>query len=313
MCTLTHLTILRPVQVIAIFGPTGVGKTGVAIALAERLRADGEDPLAVSADAMQVYDGMPILSGAAGAEERARLEHRLLGVVPIGETFSAGAYARLAHAEIDAALAAGRRPLVVGGTGLYLRAALAELDLRPPAPRTRARRQTQLHDHGPAALHADLARLAPAAAAGIEPADGRRLVRALELLDSGAQPPPPAGGDSQLWTRETRHPTLLAGLVMERDALRTRIDARVDAMVAAGAREEVARADAAGASATARKALGFEELMAGDVEAMKARTRRYAKRQLTWMRKLPDMRALDVTGRDPADVAAELHGMIRDA
>jgi tRNA dimethylallyltransferase len=99
---------------------------------------------------------------------------------------------------------------------------------------------------------------------------------------------------------------------MERDALRARIDARVEAMVAAGAREEVARADAAGASATARKALGFEELLAGDVEAMKARTRRYAKRQLTWMRKLPGVRAVDVTGRDPQDVAAELHGMIRE-
>jgi tRNA dimethylallyltransferase len=311
MCTLTRLTILRAVHVIAIFGPTGVGKTAVAIALAERLRADGEDPVAVSADAMQVYDGLPILSGAASAGEQARLEHRLLGVVPIGATFSAGAYARLAHAEIDAALAAGRRPLVVGGTGLYLRAALAELDLRPPAPRARARRQSQLHEQGPAALHAELARLAPSAAAGIEPADGRRLVRALELLDAGAQPLPPAGGDSQLWTADTRHPTLLAGLVMERDALRARIDARVEAMVAAGAREEVARAEAAGASATARKALGFEELLAGDVEAMKARTRRYAKRQLTWMRKLPGVRAVDVTGRDPRDVAAELHGMIR--
>src|SRR3954453_2150681 len=116
-------------QVTAIFGPTGVGKTGVAIALAERLRAHGEDPVAISADAMQVYAGLEILSGAASPAERARLEHRLLGVVPIAETFSAGAYPRLAHAEIDAALAAGRRPLVVGGTGLYLRAALAALDL----------------------------------------------------------------------------------------------------------------------------------------------------------------------------------------
>src|SRR4051794_21528665 len=262
-------------QVIAIFGPTGVGKTGVAIALAERLRTRGEDPVAISADAMQVYAGLEILSGAANREERARLEHRLLGVVPIAETFSAGAYARLAHAEIDAALAAGRRPLVVGGTGLYLRAALAALDLRPPAPRARARRQSQLHAQGPAALHAELTGRAPATPASIEAADGRRLVRALELLDAGAQPPPPAGGASQLWTTETRHPTLLAGLVIEREALRGRIDARVEAMVAAGAHEEVVRADAAGASVTARKALGFEELLAGDVEAMKARTRRY--------------------------------------
>src|SRR4051812_49818448 len=145
MWTLTRLTILprveRAVRVIAIFGPTGVGKTEVAIALAERLRADGEDPVAVSADAMQVYAGLPILTGAATSEQQRQLEHRLLGVVPVSEPFSAGAYARLAHAEVDAALHAGRRPIVVGGTGLYPRAALAELDLRPPVPEGRARWQ----------------------------------------------------------------------------------------------------------------------------------------------------------------------------
>jgi tRNA dimethylallyltransferase len=312
MCTLTHLTILRGMRVIAIFGPTGVGKTEVAIALAERLRADGEDPVAVSADAMQVYDGLPILSGAATAEQQARLEHRLVGVVSVTESFSVGAYAALAHAEIDAALAAGRRPLVVGGTGLYLRAALAALDLRPPAPAARARRQAQLTAYGPEAMHAELSRRAPAIAAGIAPADGKRLVRTLELLDSGVEPPPAAGDDSQLWTSDTRRPTLLGGLVMERDALSERIDRRVDAMVAAGAAEEVADAERRGASSTARKALGFEDLLVGDVEAMKSRTRRYAKRQLTWMRKLREIHTLDVTGREAEDVAAELHGMIRD-
>jgi tRNA dimethylallyltransferase len=305
MWTLTRLTILRAVRVIAIFGPTGVGKTEVAIGLAERLRGDGEDPVAVSADAMQVYAGLPILTGAATIEQQRQLEHRLLGVVPVSEPFSAGAYARLAHAEIDAALHAGRRPIVVGGTGLYLRAALAELDLRPPVPEGRARWQARLQAEGPDALHAELARRAPDLAAGIAPADGKRLVRTLELLDAGEAPP----GGNQLWTTDTRHPTLLAGLVMDRAVLAERIGERVDRMVAHGARAEVERA-AATASPTARKALGFEELLAGDVEAMKARTRRYAKRQLTWMRKLPDVRTLDVTGRDPADVAAELHGMI---
>src|SRR4051794_6123828 len=166
MCTLTRLTILplveRPPRVIAIFGPTGVGKTEVAIALAERLRAAGEKPVAISADALQVYEGLPILTGAATPAEQRRLEHRLLAFMPLAEPFSAGAYARRAHAEIDAALAAGRRPIVVGGTGLYLRAALAELDLRPPPrPGTRERLQAALEADGPAALHARLAERAP--------------------------------------------------------------------------------------------------------------------------------------------------------
>jgi tRNA dimethylallyltransferase len=297
--------------VIAIFGPTGVGKTEVAIALAERLRGEGEDPVAISADALQVYAGLGILTGAAGAPEQARLEHRLVGFLPVTETFSAGAYAERAHAEIDAALAAGRRPIVVGGTGLYLRAALADLDLRPPpADGVRERWHAALTARGPGALHALLNERSPTAAAGVSPSDGRRIVRALELLEGGVEPPPAAGGDSQLWTTDTRHPTLLAGLVMGRDALRARIDERVDAMVAAGAIDEVVRAAAAGASPTARQALGFEDLLARDAEGMKIRTHRYAKRQLTWMRKLPGVRTIDVTGREPQDVAAELHGMI---
>jgi tRNA dimethylallyltransferase len=290
------------VDVLAIFGPTGVGKTAVALATAELLREQGEDPVAVSCDAIQIYRGLETLSGVATPAERAKLEHRLVGFVdPAGE-FSAGRFATLAHAEIDGLLAEGRQPIVVGGTGLYLRAALADLDLRPPVP---GRAEWQARWDRGEDLHAELAGRAPELAAGIAPADGKRLIRTLELLDAGE--PPPGGG--QLWTTDTRHPTLLAGLVMDRAALAERIDERVDAMIAAGAAEEV-RAAADTASPTARKALGFEELLAGDVEAMKARTRRYAKRQLTWMRKLPDVRTLDVTGRDPADVAAELHGMI---
>jgi tRNA dimethylallyltransferase len=299
--------------VVAIFGPTGVGKSDVALALAERLRAGGEDPVAVSADALQVYAGLETLTGAPTAAERARLEHRLVGFVPVDQTCSAGAYARRAHAEIDALLAAGRRPLVVGGTGLYLRAALAELDLRPPPdPAVRARWTRELAARGPAALHAELAARAPGAAAGVAPTDSQRIVRALELAEAGATPPPaPGDAASRLWTRDTRHPTLLAGLTMDRAALGARIDARVDAMVAAGAIDEVRAAAAAGASPTARRALGFEELLHGDVDAMKVRTRRYAKRQLTWMRKLPGVRVLDVTGREPADVAEELHAALR--
>jgi tRNA dimethylallyltransferase len=291
-------------DVIALFGPTGVGKTEVALALAARLRELGERPVAISADALQVYDGLQTLTGAATASQRAQLEHRLLGVVPVHETFSAGRFAQLAHAEIDQALRDRMRPLVVGGTGLYLRAALTTLSLQPPADRhARERWRQRMHELGPETLHAQLAHDAPWAAEAIAPTDRQRIVRALELQEIGQLQP--RGSDSELWTTTTRHPTLLAGLVMDRATLYERIDARVDAMVAAGAGDEV-RAVAAAASETARRALGFEQLLDGDVEQMKRRTRQYARRQLTWMRKLPEIEVIDVTGREAGDVAAEL-------
>jgi tRNA dimethylallyltransferase len=194
---------------------------------------------------------------------------------------------------------------VVGGTGLYLRAALTELRLRPPpAEGVRERWMVELERHGPQALHARLAALAPWAAQEIDPNDRQRVVRALELLEAGELDPP--DGPSQLWSEEMRHSTLLVGLTIEREALYGAIDARVDAMVAAGVGQEVRRAHAAGASQTAHRALGFDELLAGDVEAMKRRTRNYAKRQLTWMRKLAGVQTIDVTGRDADSVAREI-------
>lgn len=290
---------------LALFGPTGVGKTEVAIALAERIRARGGRPVAVCADALQVYRGLEILTGVPDAAQRARLEHRLVCFVPIDARFSVAEYAQLAHDEIDALLAQRADPIVVGGTGLYLRAALAELALRPPPPPgLRERWQAELDQRGPEALHAQLARAAPWAAQTIDRRDRHRIVRALELHEQGALHPP--SHDSQLWTRETRHPTRLVGLVRDRDELYARIEARVDAMVAAGAVDEVRRAHDAGASPTARVALGFRELLAGDIDAMKRRTRNYARRQLTWMRKLPDVQIVDLTGQTPEQVAKRL-------
>jgi tRNA dimethylallyltransferase len=295
-------------SVLALFGPTGVGKTELAIAVADRLRARGERPVAVSADALQVYRGLEIVSGAASAADQARLEHRLISIVPVTERFSVAQYAELAHAEIDALLAEGARPIVVGGTGLYLRAALAELDLRPPPPPgVREALMEDAAERGTEALHADLASKAPAVAAVIDPRDRHRVVRALELDAQGALDDEPRA-DNQLWTQDTRRPTRLVALTMDRDELHERISQRVDAMVAAGAVAEVRAADAAGASATARKALGFEELLRDDVDAMKVRTRQYARRQLTWLRKLRGVERVDITGRDAEDVAAELVG-----
>jgi tRNA dimethylallyltransferase len=242
-------------HVVGLFGPTGVGKTGVAIALAEELRERGEDPVAISCDALQVYEGLGVLTGVATAEERAKLEHRLVAFVPLTQPFSVGDYMRFAHAEIDAALEAGRRPVVVGGTGLYLRAAVAELSLEKA---------------------------------------------------------PPEAEDSELWSPETRLPTTIFGLDMDRPVLYERIDARAEAIVAGGAEEEVRRAEALGPSRTARKALGFDELLSGDLERMKKRSRNYARRQLTWMRKIPNLQAIDRTGLDDAAIAAEIAAHLDD-
>ena len=288
-------------EILAIFGPTAVGKTGVAIEVAELLRERGEDPVAVSCDAIQVYEGLEILSGAASAEERRRLEHRLLGFVPNDGEFSAGRYAALSHAEIDQLLADERRPIVVGGTGLYLRAALAELELRPPVPaEVRAEVEAEITERGPEALHAELA---PEVASGVHPNDRKRIARLTELTRLGIAP---HGSSEGLWTGELRRPARLIGITVDRDELDRRIETRVAAMIEAGAEGEVRRADAAGASRTARAAIGFEELLRGDVEAMAAAQRRFARRQLTWMRRMPGVDLLDRTGRDDAQVAARI-------
>jgi tRNA dimethylallyltransferase len=300
-------------RVLALFGPTAVGKTGVAIAVAERLRERGEDPVAVNCDSIQVYRGLEILSGAASAAEQQRLEHRLLSFVDPAEEFSAGRYAETAHAEIDSLLADGRRPIVVGGTGLYLRAALSNLDLRPPVPQEiRDQVEREIADRGPAALHEELA---PGLAQTVEPNDRKRIARLTELARAGIEAAPDS---ERLWTAQLRHPTLLVGLTTGREELARRIDARVDAMVAAGAAEEVRTAAEAGPSRTARAALGFEQLLADldgspsvqTIDAIKASHRSYARRQLTWMRRMEGVTLIDRTNQDAEQVAAEIVGLL---
>jgi tRNA dimethylallyltransferase len=296
----------KPVS-IALFGPTAVGKTAVAIELASLLRGRGEDPVAISADSMQVYEGLGTLSGAATLEEQQRLEHRLIGFVPVSQSFSVGEYMPLAHAEIDAALEAGRRPIVVGGTGLYLRAALTELNLRPPPdPEIRAAIQKRIDEEGPEPLRAEILERAPGARIAV--GDRNRIVRYLELVEAGVDPDP---GDAQLWAEDTRHPSVLVGLVMDRGELDKRINRRMTA-IAETAIDEVRAADAAGASPTARKAHGFEDLLRGDVDGMTLKARQLARRQLTWMRKLPGVHAIDATGKEPRAVAAEVARLLEE-
>jgi tRNA dimethylallyltransferase len=299
-----------PSVLVAIFGPTAVGKTEIAVELAGMLRARGEQPVAVSADAFQLYEGLDALTAKPGNEELNRLEHRLISFVPVNEPYSVAQFAERAHAEIDSLLDERRWPIVVGGTGLYLRAALTELDLKPPPkPGLREEVERELAELGLKALHAQLP---TETAATVHPSDRKRIVRALELERMGEQLHP---GSDQLWSESLRRPAALFGIVMDRDALAGRIETRVDAMLAAGALEEVEHALEQGASRTARKMIGFKELeaiLAGDIDRDEAgeliarRHRQYVKRQLTWMRKLAGVELIDRTGAAAREVAASM-------
>jgi tRNA dimethylallyltransferase len=250
---------------------------------------------------MQVYRGLEILSGAASHAEQELLEHRLLGIVDVDDEFSAGRFARLAHEEIDSLHEQRRRPILVGGTGLYMRAALADLDLRPPVPsEVRGAVEADIAARGPEALHGELPQ---ELASGVHPNDRKRIARLTELSRIGIAAHPSA---ERMWSETARVPTTIVGITIDRDELRERIEQRVDDMVRLGVIEEVRSADIAGASRTARAAIGFEELLDDDVEAMKRAQWRYARRQLTWMRRMDDVEQIDRSGRSNAEVAAEV-------
>ena len=292
---------------VAIFGPTAVGKTGIAVELARLLRERGEEPVAVSADAFQVYEGLDELVAKPSPGELELLEHRLVSSVPIEHEFSVAEFAERAHAEVDALVESGRRPILVGGTGLYLRAALTDLDLKPaPEPSLREDIERELERSGPESLHA---RLPATVAATVSPRDRKRIVRALELELMGERA---HERSSQLWSHELRRPAGLFGIVMDRELVAERIDERVGRMLGGGALEEVERACERGASRTARKAIGFAEIEAhlrGDAtleqvrERIVRRQRQYAKRQLTWMRKLAGVELLDRSELDDGQTA----------
>ena len=280
--------------VLALFGPTASGKSAVAEALTERVAAE-----IVSADAMQAYRGLPILTNQP---ERPT---RLVGIWPLDREGSVGEYQRLAHAAIDEILAAGRTPVVAGGTGLYLRAALAELDL-PPAPPPGARERWELlyDEAGAEAAHAALAERDPAAAALVHPNDRRRVVRALELVEAGSSLAPER---SRLWTDDTRRPTLVFGLEVPTEILERRIEERAREMVDRGVQDEAARALAGPLSPTARKVIGLEEFAtlasAEAIEAVALRTRQYAAYQRKWLRRIPGV--VSVRADRPPDAVAD--------
>jgi tRNA dimethylallyltransferase len=289
------------VTVIGIYGPTASGKSPIAEAVANRIPAE-----LLSADAMQVYRDLPILTNQSPQGSR------LAGIWPLEHEASVGEYAALAHSAIDEILAAGRTPVVVGGTGLYLRAALAELKL-PPAPAPGAReRWARLYDReGGQAAHARLARLDPAAAVAVHPNDRRRVVRALELAEMGESLVPER---DRLWAGETRHPTLVVGLLVPKAVLDRRIEERTRAMFDAGVQDEVRRALAGPISATARKTIGIDEVATlpreEAIAALVVRTRRYAAYQRKWMRRVPGLVIVDAD-RPPGEVADEIVTLAR--
>ena len=283
-------------MVIAIFGPTASGKSAVAEAIADTVPAE-----IVSADSMQVYYGLPILTNQP---ERPTA---LVGIWPLDHEGTVAEYQRLAHEAVDGALAQGRTPIVVGGTGLYFRVALADLEL-PPAPPPGAReRWERLYDrNGPEQAHAALAERDPEAAQAVHPNDRRRVVRALELCDAGGSLAPPR---DRLWSEETRHPTLIFGLDVPKDALEERIRERTEAMFASGVEKEVARALGAPISRTASQIIGLREVaeLPRDeaVAAIALRTRRYAAYQRKWMRRIPGIQTVS-PDRPAQETAAEL-------
>jgi tRNA dimethylallyltransferase len=282
--------------VLALYGPTASGKSAVAEAIADEIPAE-----IVSADSMQVYRGLPILTNQPARPTR------LVAIWELDHEGSVAEYARCAHSTIDAILAGGGTPVVVGGTGLYLRAALAELEL-PPAPEPGVRAHwSRIYDRlGPEAAHALLADRDPAAAGVLHPNDRRRVVRALELADIGSSLRPPR---DRLWTEETRHPTLIVGLDVPRDELLRRIEQRTQEMLRRGAAAEARAALRMPVSSTADKVIGLREAaqLAPDeaAAAITLRTRQYAAYQRKWMRRIPGL--VSVRGdRPPRETAREI-------
>jgi tRNA dimethylallyltransferase len=280
--------------ILALYGPTASGKSAVAGALLERI--DGE---VVSADSAALYSDLPILTAAPDYPAR------LVGIFPLEHEVSVGEYQALAHAAIDDILAAGRTPIVVGGTGLYLRAALGTLEFPPPPEPGARERWAEAYDRlGPGGAHDLLAAQDADAAARVHPNDRRRVVRALELAEMGAS----LAGDD-LWSGELRRPALVFSLELVPGRLENRIRARGKRMLAEGAGEEARDAWSQPLSATARKVLGLEEfatLPRGEaVEAVVTASRRLARYQRKWIRRLPNVITLD--GRQsPEELADEI-------
>ena len=300
---------VRPPPLLVVCGPTGVGKTQVAVHLAARI-----DIEVVSADSRQVYRGMDVATGKPTAAERAAVSHHLVDLVEPSERYHAARFRREALACIDAVRGRGKLPVIVGGTGLYVRALLRGLDPAPPAdPALRAHLEAMAADAGVPALHKQLASLDREVAGRLHPNDRVRIIRAIEKHESGGGSSS-AGGSWSSGVSPWR--VLLIGLSQERAVLNRRLEERAHAMLSGGMMDEVRRLLEAGYDETApgMAGIGYRQFLevarrrlteAQALGLMVRDTRRYAKRQMTWFAREPGIRWLDVDETGGPEGAAE--------
>jgi tRNA dimethylallyltransferase len=294
-------------HVIAVIGATATGKSGLAVALARVLGGE-----VVNADSMQLYQGMDIGTAKEPVAARQGVPHHLLDIWPVTRTANVADYQKLARAAIDDIIGRGRIPVLVGGSGLYIRAALDDLDFPRTDGVTRSRLETELAGVGAAVLHARLAQLDPAAAGAILPTNGRRIVRALEVIEITGRP-----FTASMPTYDQGRPAVQLGLTLPRPQLDERIAARVDRMWQAGFEAEVQALEHWGLrdGKTASRALGYQQMLrhlddeltlteARD-ETVKA-TRRFARRQESWFRRDPRVHWLDASQPAPTLLAEAL-------
>lgn len=298
-------------RVVAVVGPTATGKSDLAVALAAAL--DGE---VINADAMQLYRGMDIGTAKLPPARRRGIRHHLLDILDVTETASVAVYQGAARRIVENLLAAGRIPVLTGGSGLYVRAVLDELEFPGTDPQVRAGFEAELAECGAPALHRRLHRLDPAAAARILPSDGRRVVRALEVIEITGRPfsaALPSPGPA-------RYAAVQIGLDADPTGLDARVDARVDAMFADGLVEEVRQLLPQGlrTGRTASRALGYQQVLTAldagadpaSAAAPTARaTRRFVRRQRSWFRRDDRIRWLDAGRPDLIEAALALTGL----
>ncbi|MER5730435.1 tRNA (adenosine(37)-N6)-dimethylallyltransferase MiaA [Streptomyces sp. NPDC002138] len=301
-------------RVIAVVGPTAAGKSDLGVALARRF--DGE---VVNADSMQLYRGMDIGTAKLTTEERGGVVHRLLDVWDVTETASVAEYQRLARIEIDRLLAEGRTPVLVGGSGLYVRGALDAMEFPGTDPAVRARLEEEVTLRGPGALHARLAAADPAAALAILPSNGRRIVRALEVIEITGRP-----YTANLPGHESVYDTVQIGVDVARPELDERIALRVDRMWEDGLVDEVRTLEAQGLreGVTASRALGYQQVLdalAGRCTEAEAKaetvraTKRFARRQDSWFRRDPRVQWLSGAARDRAELPGLAQSLVERA